>query len=185
MKTKLSFLAFCLLLLLPLYGCTNQDTNVANISLLGSGFNTSINKQKDKLILLSFGYTHCPDVCPTTLMHVAQTLELLSAEEVEKVTPIFITLDPERDSLNSLAKYVNYFHPDLLGVSIDSKYSAYFLKHFQVESFKDSNDKDYLINHTSFLYLVDDKAKIVDMMGHQTKPASIADAIRKKLKEKR
>jgi protein SCO1 len=72
---------------------------------------------RGKVVLIYFGYTLCPDICPTNLAGIARALEALSAEERARTQGIFISVDPERDTLENLAQYVHFFHPEMLGVT--------------------------------------------------------------------
>ncbi|MDQ6962337.1 MAG: SCO family protein [Mariprofundaceae bacterium] len=138
---------------------------------------------KNQLILLSFGYTHCPDVCPATLLHVSQALNLLSIAERKKVQAIFFSVDPQRDTPELLNKYVQYFHNDMIAVNAEGLNYSRFLKAFNIESQQLSDDPNYEISHTSYLFLLGDDAKVLDIMGHETAAKFIAEAIRKHLKD--
>ena len=83
-------------------------------------------------LLIFFGYTHCPDICPTALTVVANVINLLG-ERAQQVQPVFITLDPERDTPQALANFVSYFHPRLIGLTgsldqIDAVAKTYFVR---------------------------------------------------------
>ena len=173
-----------LLVIILSSGCTSEKSNVADIVLNSAQGETKLSSYKNKLILLSFGYTHCPDICPATLSHVSHAMDLLSKSEKERVQPIFVTLDPERDTLDKLEEYFGFFGGNILGVSVDSGQSESFLKAFSIESFKDGDEEDYTINHSTYLFLLDDQAKVLDMMGHKTSGEFIVESIRNKFKEK-
>lgn len=115
---------------------------------IGSGF-------RGKLLIVSFGYTGCPDVCPTELMEIARALTLLGAE-AEAVQPLFITLDPERDTVAQLAEYVPSFHPRLIGLTGDPaaiRRATDAYKVFAETSIEANGDRR--IDHSAFIYLMD------------------------------
>jgi len=184
MMNKQVYLYFVLLLtaFLSLTSCTNDDVKTSDIPLRTATNVIHISDFSDKLVLLSFGYTHCPDICPATLMHVSQALDLLSKDERTKVQSIFVTVDPERDSPEHLAKYAGFFHGEIIGAAVDKVYLNDFKKAFSIESFKTTQEENYEISHTSYLFLLSEDAKVLDIMGHQTKAESIVQAIRNKLK---
>lgn len=132
-------------------------------------------------ILLFFGYTHCPDICPATMNHVAAALRLLTPAELARVQPLFITIDPARDSVAHLKEYVSFFHPKLLGLSGEMAQIERVVQSFDAQFFPDeasAGDENYLLNHTSALFLVDSNGAIVDRMSQYTTPEDIAMALR-------
>lgn len=145
----------------------------------------TLSQFRGKAVLLFFGYTHCPDVCPTTMTHVADALDLLSEKELEQVQPIFITVDPERDSAEHLAKYVGFFHPKLIGLTGRPEAIKEAARSFSVEYFvdrkADAGKGNYLINHTSYLFLLNGSGEVVDMMSSATTAEDIATALRKQI----
>jgi cytochrome oxidase Cu insertion factor (SCO1/SenC/PrrC family) len=110
---------------------------------------------RGKLMLVYFGYTTCPDICPTDLMQIGLALDKLG-EAADEVTPLFITVDPERDTTNVLASYVASFHPRLVGLTgtpeairaVADSYKAYYAKYLPPDG------AVYLIDHTGFVYLM-------------------------------
>ncbi len=110
---------------------------------------------RGKLMLVYFGYTYCPDACPTTLQAITQTLDLLG-DKAAKVQPLFISVDPARDTPEQLKSYVANFHPSLLGLTgtQDALKQAEQEYHVYVAKVPQSGDNDYLIDHTSIVYLM-------------------------------
>jgi len=139
-----------------------------------------------KLLLVFFGYTFCPDVCPTTLNRVALALDELGPE-AEKVQPLFITVDPARDTAAVLADYVAAFHPAIVGLTgtpqqiavVAKSYRAYFSK---VEP-KGSDPEDYLMDHSVLIYLIGEDGKFLTMFSHTASPEDIAAGIKKYLSQ--
>ena len=110
---------------------------------------------RGRLLLVYFGFTHCPDVCPTDLMQIAQVLTLLGADG-EVIQPLFITLDPERDTADHLAEYVPSFHPRLIGLTGSAgavRLAADAYKVFYEKVARE--DGDYTVDHSAFIYLMD------------------------------
>src|SRR4030095_8503476 len=83
----------------------------------GNGHRFRLSEMRGKAVLLFFGYTSCPDVCPTTLAELKQALEKLGQEKAQQVEVLFVTVDPERDTPERVQEYVNHFNPDFIGLS--------------------------------------------------------------------
>lgn len=117
-----------------------------------------------KFTLIFFGYTFCPDICPTELQSMSEVLDTLGAD-AEKIHPIFATIDPERDTAPVLADYLSNFHPRFTGLTGTAEQVADITKSYGVfySRVKSKNepgqDKDYLMNHSSFIFLMDDAGK--------------------------
>ncbi len=108
----------------------------------------------DKVVVIFFGYTHCPDVCPTTLADLAQVTRLLD-EDASKTQVLFITLDPERDSPALLAKFVPSFDPSFLGLYGSVQATAQAAQAFGVNYAKQTdNHGGYTLDHTDGVYLI-------------------------------
>lgn len=104
-------------------------------------------------LLVFFGYTFCPDVCPITLQTVGSALDRLG-KQAEKVTPIFITVDPERDTPERMGKYVSSFHPRLVGLGGSNEQIAAVAKAYRVYYAKSGEDEDYLLDHSAILFFM-------------------------------
>ena len=104
--------------------------------------------------LIYFGFTYCPDVCPTELWRVAQVMDALG-ESAERVQPILITVDPERDTPDALAQYVELFHPRMVGLTGTAEQIADVAAAYRVYYARaplDGESGDYLMDHSSFTY---------------------------------
>ena len=116
---------------------------------------------RGKLLLIYFGYSYCPDVCPTDLQQIGLAVGRLGIAG-EAVQPLFITLDPERDTATHLADYVTLFHPRLIGLTgsaaqirrVALAYKVYYAKY-------PPGSADYVVDHTSFIYLLDENGKYI------------------------
>jgi len=133
--------------------------------------------------LIYFGYTYCPDVCPTELGDIAVALDDLG-DDALAVTPVLITIDPERDTPEVLADYVPLFHERLIGLTgtpeqIKQVADAYRIFYRRVD---EPNYADYLMDHTSFIYLLDPKGNVVALLRYGTPPEEIASIIRQHMR---
>jgi len=139
---------------------------------------------RGQYLLVYFGYGFCPDVCPTELANIASSMDLLGPK-AEKVTPLFITVDPERDTAEFLADYVQSFHPRLIGLTGTPAQIAAVAKAYKVYYAKSrkSAGKDYLMDHTSFVYLMGPDGTFLTMFRGQTDPKAIAETIERFMAE--
>ncbi len=133
--------------------------------------------------LVFFGYTFCPDVCPTELGDIALALDELG-DRSAAVTPLMITIDPERDTPAILAEYVTLFHERLIGLTgtveqIKQVADAYRIIY---RRFEDPNYTFYLMDHTSFIYLLDPDGKVVSLFRYGTAPEEMAAIIRQHMR---
>ncbi|NNJ91037.1 MAG: SCO family protein [Gammaproteobacteria bacterium] len=135
---------------------------------------------RGKLVLIYFGYTFCPDICPTNLSHLTQALNELNETELSRIQPIFLSVDPERDSLDHLDNYVKYFHKSLIGVTGDELTIATVAKKFGAAYQKVTGESEggYLIDHSSFTYLVDQKGQLKESFPHASDPLLMVKTIR-------
>ena len=136
---------------------------------------------RGKLMIVYFGYTYCPDVCPTDLMAITQTLDALGPA-AEDVQPVFITIDPERDS-KVLADYVSAFHHSLVGLTgspeeirnVADAYKAFYVK------VQDERSREYSIDHAGVIYLLGRNGEYLGFMPPQTNPDRLTEVLRKYL----
>ena len=127
---------------------------------------------RGKYMLVFFGYTSCPDICPTTLQLMAGVLEKLGPK-ADRITPIFISVDPERDTPKKLQSYVKSFDPRLIGLTGTPDEIAAAAKVYRLYYAKVPNkDKpgDYTMDHSSVIYVMDPKG---DFVTHFTSTSSI------------
>jgi len=136
---------------------------------------------RGKLMIVYFGYTFCPDVCPADLMAITQALDALGPA-ADGVQPIFITVDPERDT-KRLAEYVRAFHKSLIGLTgspeeirmVANAYKAFYAK------VPGTHDGEYAIDHTGVIYLMGRSGEYLGFMPPQTGPEKLAEILRKYL----
>lgn len=135
-----------------------------------------------KPMIVMFGYTYCPSICPTDLTALAQALDDAGAAG-DAVQPLFITVDPNRDTAEVLAEYVTYFHPRLIGLtgddaSVENAMKAYRIGRYFVPDTAGDPD-EYLVDHTPTMFLMDAAGKFVTLFPHGTPADRIADAIKR------
>jgi protein SCO1/2 len=133
---------------------------------------------RGKLMLVYFGFTYCPDICPTDLQAISLALDRLGAA-ADQVQPLFITVDPERDTAAHLAEYVSLFHPRLIGLTGDAAAIRAAADAYKVYYAKVPNDAgtDYTVDHTAFIYLMDADGKYLGFFPPGTPPERIAETI--------
>lgn len=115
---------------------------------------------RGKVVLMFFGYMHCPDVCPTTMADVALALRSLSKEEADQVQVLFVTVDPERDTPALLGQYVPAFDASFLGLWGDVASTAQVTQSFGVSYTKQASKKGYNVDHTAGTYILDTQGKV-------------------------
>jgi protein SCO1/2 len=130
---------------------------------------------KGKVVALFFGYTHCPDVCPTTMADMANALKLMGKQS-DDVQVLFVTLDPARDTQEVLAKYVPAFDARFIGLYGDDAQTADTAKNFKVFYAKqaDAGKSGYTIDHSAGTYVFDKNGKIRIFLKYGQKPKEIA-----------
>jgi cytochrome oxidase Cu insertion factor (SCO1/SenC/PrrC family) len=136
---------------------------------------------RGKLMIVYFGYTFCPDVCPTDLMAITQALDALGPEAAG-VQPIFISIDPERDA-KAMREYISAFHKSFVGLTgapedvrkVANSYKAFYVK------VVDAKTGDYAIDHAGVIYLMGRDGSYLGFMPPQTAPGRLIEILRKYL----
>ncbi len=139
---------------------------------------------RGKVILLFFGFTHCPDICPNTLSAVQTALGQLN-EDAKHVQPIFITVDPQRDTPEILRSYLKYFGNNFIGLTGSSKEIDEVVKQFQGFYYYEGNVEEglYTVDHTSNLYIISPEGEVTNIIPYGLPPNVITEAIQKQLVE--
>lgn len=114
---------------------------------------------RGKAVVLFFGFTHCPDVCPTTLADVSQALKQLGPD-AERVQVLLVTVDPERDTREVLAKYVTAFDPGFLGLYGDAAATRKAAQEFKIYFEKRKNGDSYSVDHSGQTYVIDPQGRL-------------------------
>jgi len=141
-----------------------------------SGRRIQLSDFRGKVVLLYFGYTSCPDVCPTTLAKVARALELLGPK-AERVQPIMISVDPERDTVEQLALYMPHFGPTFLGLTGTPEEIAAVATAFGIYYQKRESDSaaGYLVDHTATVTVIDPKGYVRLVFPFETTAQEMAE----------
>lgn len=119
-----------------------------------------------KYMIVYFGYTYCPDVCPMDLQIMADALRELETDDLEKLNPVFVTVDPERDTTDVMAEYIKFFHDDLIGLTGTPEQINTIKKAYRVYAAKADDSADYLVDHTAYTYLMDKDGKLLKHFNH-------------------
>lgn len=145
----------------------------------------SLKDLRGKVVVLYFGYTQCPDICPTSLALLTQALNQLNEDELKQVQSLFVSVDPDRDNVTRLKEYAAYFHPTIIGATaekdvIDKVVKQYGAAYKKVES---NSAAGYLVDHSAYTYLIDKNGKLRKTLAHGTEPKIVLQEIRKLLGE--
>jgi protein SCO1 len=136
---------------------------------------------KGKPFLVFFGFTHCPDVCPTTLFEVSEILRTLG-RDADRVAALFVTVDPERDTPDKLKDYLSSFDPHLVGATGDPGAVKAMEKSYRVYAKKvPTEGGNYTMDHTAIVYLMDKEGRFVTPFNIKRRPADAAEDLRRYL----
>lgn len=138
----------------------------------------SLHDDRGRVVLMLFGYTHCPDVCPTTLATIRQVRRRLG-ERADSVRPLFISVDPARDTPAQLRAYAAYFDPDVVAATgtraqlrdIAARYRTFF------RYTGDTGSADYLVDHGSGLYVIDPQGRLAGIVPYGTPVDGIVELV--------
>ena len=164
------------ILFLLLTGCSQQyefsgtllDDPQPAAEIVGTNYDGStfrLSDQRGKIVLIFFGYTFCPDVCPLTLAEMKSVYQNLRGGEAEKLEFVFVSVDPERDTLERLSQYIPSFHSDFYGVrveedALEALKKEYWLSAERSEQGTGDHSKHYTIMHNSSIYVIDRKGNL-------------------------
>lgn len=136
---------------------------------------------KGKPTLIFFGYTHCPDVCPTSLFEMSEVLRAMG-KDADKVNAVFISVDPERDTPATMKDYLSSFDPHLEGLSGDPAETAKVITSYRVYAKKvPTKDGDYTMDHTALIYLMDREGRFVSPFNLKRTPEEAAADLKRYL----
>ena len=136
--------------------------------------------------LIAFGYTFCPDICPTTLAEMSLVMEKLGKQS-DRLQPLFVSIDPERDTPEVLSRYTKFFHPRIIGLTgstdlvhgVADHFKVRYQKHWEPGAAKDK----YTVDHSAGMYLLGPDGGFITKFAYATPPQEIADQIRKLMDE--
>lgn len=135
---------------------------------------------RGRYLLVFFGFTHCPDVCPTTLGEIVRTMDLLR-EDAATVQPLFISVDPKRDTPAAMAEYVKAFHPSIVGLTGTPEQIAAVAKEYRTAYEKQPIEgrDDYTVTHQANTYLMSPEGEYLTHFSYGTPPEEMAQTVRK------
>jgi protein SCO1 len=171
-----------LIMSVPLARAATSVVTIGGPFTLSTPDGTTVTDQtyRGQWLLVYFGYTFCPNSCPTTLLEVATALKKLGLDAV-RVQPLFITVDPQRDTPKVVRQYIESFDPRIVGLTgtpqqiaaAAQEYGAYYVRHST-----GAGPDDYVVDHSTYLYLMDPQGKFVRAFDSDTSGDRIADALR-------
>lgn len=145
----------------------------------------SLSDFRGKAVAVYFGYTYCPDICPTTLSNLTGAMKLLPSEAARQMQVVFVSVDPGRDTPEGLGKYVKYFYPTYIGVTgtkqeIDEVVSRYDGTAYTIIQ-GGSEAMGYTVGHTSYVYFFDKKGRLSSRLNHSIDPNETLEHMKKAL----
>ena len=192
---RVSVAGFLLAALLA--GCSGGAPKFKNTDITGAGYGKALSLTdqngrprtladfRGRVVALFFGYTHCPDVCPTTLAELSQVMKMLGPD-ADRVQVLFVTVDPGRDTPAVLSQYVTAFDPRFLGLYGDAAATRRAAKEFKVfyEKHEGAAPGEYSMDHSAGTYVIDPKGRLRLFVGYGKAGADLAHDIRTLLNEK-
>lgn len=135
---------------------------------------------RGRLVVLYFGYTWCPDICPTGLAFISMALDQLTTRQRAGVQVLFVSVDPQRDSVQRLKEYVGYFHDSMIGITGSAQQVAEVAARYGVayRIVDQQSAAGYAVDHSADMYLVDRDGQLRGSLAHGTAPAQIAAVLR-------
>ena len=170
----------------------SSETRTSGTALIGGPFTLTDHRGErrseadfqGRYMLIFFGYTYCPDICPTTLTTVSQGLDILAESEAAKaaaVTPVFVSIDPARDTPSALADYMSHFHPAMVALTGSEEEVAVAAKAYRIfyQKVVQEDASDYLMDHSSIVYLMAPDGSYVSHFTHASTAEEIAEGLAK------
>lgn len=149
-----------------------------------NGGNVTDRTYRGKWLLIFFGYTFCPDVCPTTLNNISVALEKLGSD-ASKLQPLFVTVDPQRDTREVMAEYLKSFDSRIIGLTGPQDQVDRVVKEYRVyvaqQKSETEGDDNYLVSHSAYIYLMDPQGKFVNVIQGSQAGEEIAAWLRKQM----
>lgn len=128
-------------------------------------------------MMVYFGYTYCPDICPMDLQIMTDALHLLDPSISSQIKPVFVTVDPERDTTEIMAEYIEYFHENLIGLTGTVEQIEAVKSEYRVFAAKADNTENYIVDHTAYTYLMDEEGVLLKHFNHAEEPEKMASQI--------
>ena len=166
----------------------NNNAGINGHSGIGGDFvlqsaegSVSLSDYRGKVVVLYFGYAFCPDVCPTSLGLLSLALAKLKPEELDKIQTFFISVDPERDTVEKLKTYANAFHPNIIGITGNADEIADIADRYGVMYMKvelPGSAMGYAVDHSSRYYVIGVDGELEKFIEHGTSPEDIVASLR-------
>lgn len=133
---------------------------------------------KGQVVFIYFGYTFCPDICPTNLAQLSMAYRQLSPEQKQNLQILFVSVDPERDTPERLQEYVDYFEADMIGLTGSAQQIAEIARRYGVVYQKVKGDaQNYAVDHSAFTYVVAPSGELKEQLPHASEPQQFIDAL--------
>lgn len=177
------------LLAAPLAACQRDGPRFHGIDMTGAPYGRDFEVMaadgrkvrladfRGQAVLLFFGFTQCPDICPTALTRAAAVRELLG-DQAERLQVLFMTIDPERDTPELLRAYTAAFHPSFLGLYANAERTAYTAAEFKIYYKKVPTGASYTMDHSTQSYVFDPQGRLRVLIKHEAPAAEVADDVR-------
>ena len=164
----------------------DSEARGGEFTLRGPDGPVALSAQRGKVVLLYFGYTFCPDVCPTSLVLIAQALGALTPEERQQVRAFFVSVDPERDTPDVLRAYAPFFHPDIVGLTGSAQEIAAVARLYGARYMKQParDGAPYAVDHSSYTYVISPDGTLAGRLPHASPASEIVAMIRARLQGK-
>lgn len=163
---------------------SNNEKEIGDFVLTDyDGKRVALSQFREKLVLLFFGYTHCPDICPATLGKLKKVYNELGSDRAD-LRVLFISIDPGRDSIQKLKSHLPVFHHEFIGLTGTDEELSRVAKMFSVAYFKEDdgiNPTDYLMNHPTSIFLISRDSKLISRYSHNSSVESLVQGIREHL----
>lgn len=179
-KSKLYFtITLFLLMSFKAFAMPDMISSFSKVSFIDAqSKNVKLSDYENKILLVFFGYTHCPDICPTTLIDITKSLRELG-DDAEKVQPIFISVDYKRDSPERLSKYMEFFDERIIALTSSHANLKTISKDFRTTfELIDPSTSNYLVEHSSNLYIIDQNFQVKRIIANGLPSSEITQTVK-------
>ncbi len=156
-----------------------------NFTLVAQDGQHSLSDFKGKLVLLYFGYTYCPDICPTDLGNLSMAYQRLTEAEKAQLQILFVTVDPKRDTAERMTEYAQYFNANIIGLTGTEQEIARVTQQYGAVYFRpqQKNSINYTVDHSAFIYVIDQNGQLATQLPHGSPAQKIQQTIQTYLNE--